>query len=288
MKRLVISTLVAALMHSTACTAVIVYDVNKDVHNTTGQPAYGFKIVLKGEHGVVWHYDGYPDNWRFLEFVPPSVENAPEGKVTVLRWRQPLNPAGMSQPIPDCNWVHVGYRLDTPAEVLEACWTDSNGACLPVPEAQVDQPSQWGDVTDRTLTITIKNALRNGHTITVRVFGYRLWDGQMGLDRLNRNNPALAPSNFTPVPGVEGDITLAHNEVRTFQFGIPSSVPGTDWPSIILKKGDPKQELFVDLAQFHYAPFVPAVSRVGLVAMGALVLVAGMVVIARRPRHTPA
>jgi hypothetical protein len=284
MKRLVISILGAALMHGTACMAAIVYDVNKDVHNGTGQPAYGFKIVLQGARSVVWHYDGFPDSWRFHQFAS-SVTSAPEGQVTVLQWSQPLNPAGTPQPIPDCNWVHVGYRLDLPADVLEACWTDSNDTCIP--GGEIPQVTQIVDLADRVLSVTLKNALRSGLPVTVRVFGYRLRQGRLGLDRLNRSNPDMALSNFTPVPGAVGDITLAHNESRVFQVEIPASVTYEDGPpSLILIKGDPKQELFVDIAQFSPEPaVVPAVSRLGLVALVALVLAAGAVMMARRPRR---
>ncbi|OHB65519.1 MAG: hypothetical protein A2Y76_04500 [Planctomycetes bacterium RBG_13_60_9] len=289
MKRLAISTLIAALMHGAACMAATGFaDVNKDVHNGTGQPAYGFKIVLLGTPAVIWHYDGYPSDWRFSAFEK-IVVSAPEGQTTVLYWSQPLNPAGTPQPIPDCNWVHVGYRLELPADILEAYWTDRNGTLIP--GGHVRQATQIVTLENRVLSVTIKNALRDELPLTIRVFGYRLWEGRLGLDSLNRNNPEMALSHFAPVPGAVGDITLAHDESRTFRAEIPASMLGPGGPpALILIKGDPKQESFVDIAQFYYGepPGFPAVSQVGLVAMVALVLAAGTIVMARRPRHTTA
>jgi hypothetical protein len=291
MKRLVIGTLIVVLVHGAACVAAMSFDVNKDVHNGTDQPAYGFTIVLRGTPVLIGHYDGVPSKWHFRTFRK-SVVSAVEGQTTVLQWSDPLNAAGTPEPMPHCQWVHVGYRLDLPADVLEAYWTDRNGTLIP--GGKIPQPTQIIDLVGRTLSVTIKNALRDESlSVTVKVFGYRLWEGWMGLDSLNFSNPDMN-SGFTPVPGAEGEITLAHNESRTFHAEIPASVVGRDGPpSLILIKGDPKKEVFVDIAQFYTdrwpsVPPVPVVSQGGLIVMVMLVLAAGAVMIGRHPRHRTA
>ena len=289
MKRLVISALMAVLVQGAACMAQRTYDVNKDVHNGTDHPAYGFTIVLQGTPQLLSHFDGYPTKWRFRTFEKSIV-----GETTVLYWSDPLNGAGAPVPIPYCNWVHIGYRLDRPADILEAYWTDQNGVVLP--GGQIPQPTQTMDlqiVNNRTLStsLTIKNALRNGLTVTVNVAGYRLWDGQLGLDVLNGENPTLT-SGLTPVPGAEGEITLTPGQSKTFRAEVPVSAltPGKMLPSVLLVKT--KKDVFTDYAQFYPAmtvpPVVPALSHVGLIVMATLVLATGAIVIARCPRHTTA
>jgi hypothetical protein len=289
MKRLMISALTAVLVYcGAACMAQTLnqpsYDVNKDVHNQTNQPAYGFKIVLRGTPTLTSHYDGIPGTWRFREFGASAGSDS-GGATTVLYWNNPADGNGMAGPIPHCQWVHVGYRLEQAADLLEAYWTDINGESI----GKVEQATQIFRLVDRTLSVTIKNALRDGSQLTVQVFGYCVWDGQLALDSLNPGNSAL-DSAFSPVPGV-GEITLDPGQSRTFSVQIPASLAARDKPpSLLLKKG--KDGVFMDYAQFspgEWPPIPhPAVSQGALILMVMLVLGTGAVVIARRARHTTA
>jgi len=287
MKRLLISTLMAALMPGAACLAAIIVDVNKDVCNGTGQPVFGFKIVLLGTPTVLSHYDGFPNGWRFAAFSQ-TVVAAAEGQTTILQWSQPRSAGGAPEPVPlpGNEWVHVGYRLAQPADVLEAYWTNESG--MLVPGGQIRQPGQFFEWEDGTIVVTIKNSLRDGKPLTVRVFGHLFWGSSMSLDSLNRNNPSLNDGDLKTVPGAEGDITLDHNVSKTFRVQVPVSMladPGKP-PALLLVKGDPKKESFRDFAQFYREPpKVPAVSQGVLVVLAALVLATGGIAIARRPRH---
>ncbi len=295
MKRLMISILMAALMPGAAWTAQRSFDVNKDVHNGTDHPAYGFTIVLRGTPQLLGHFDGFPTKRHFHTFQP-NIVGAAEGQTTVLHWSDPRNPADAPEPVPYCNWVHVGYRLDLPADILEAYWTDQNGAALL--GGQIPQPTQIPDiqiVDNRMLSasLTLKNALRHNQTVTVKVSGYRLWNGQLNLDMLNAENPTMS-SGFTLIPGAEGEITLAPGESKTFRTDVPTSglTPGEMLPSVLLVKS--KKDVFTDYAQFYPAirwptgSHIPVVSHRGLIVMVLLVLATGGIVIARRPRHTTA
>jgi hypothetical protein len=292
MKRLMISALMAMLVHGAACMAQTEnqpsYDVNKDVRNTTDYPAYGFKIVLRGTPVLFSHYDGIPHQRGFHTFDHPVV-SAAEGQTTVLYWSDPVNTAGMPEPIPHLEWVHVGYRLDRCAEILEAYWTDQDGGLIP--GGKVNQVPQIFTWVGRDFRITLKNTLRDRSPVTVEVSGYRLWEGRMGLENLNGSNPEMN-TGFYPVPDAEGEITLGPGESKTLQFSIPPSLAARDKPpSLFLKKG--KQGVFIDYAQFYPAnwpsvPPQPAVSQGGLILMVMLVLGTGAIVIARRTRHTTA
>jgi len=292
MKRLMISTLVAALVAGAVCMAQAPsqpsYDVNKDARNGTDYVAYGFRIVLRGTPAVLSHYDGIPHQRGFRTFVPTAGSDS-EGQTTVLYWKDPVNAAGVAEGIPKLEWVHVGYRLDRPAEILEVYWTDTNG--LLIPNGKIDQVSQIFSWVGRNLCVTLKNALRDRPTVTVQVSGYRLWEGRMDLGNLNPTNPEMN-SGFYPVPGVGGDITLGPGESKALVFEIPPSLAGRDVPpSLFLKKLKP--DVFLDFAQFYPAKWpsearVPAVSHGGVIVMVVLVLAVGGIVIARRPRRTMA
>ncbi|UCG58667.1 MAG: hypothetical protein JSU70_03965 [Phycisphaerales bacterium] len=286
MNRIVLATLATVLIYGTTCMAAVGYDdVNKDVHNDSSEPAYGFRILLEGVHDVIWHFDGYPDGWRFDNFDSRVVVEGDGRRTTVLQWSQPLNPAGEPEPIPPCTWVHIGYRLMTQADIGEVCWTDESGGCI-ADEGYIRQPTQTIDLIDGVYVLTIKNALRDGLPLSIGVVGYRLSPGALRLDELNRRNPTLNPSvagNYTPFPGAEGVIVLDSGESRSFEIPI---VPGTTTPTttlIICKKN----KNFVDISQHVPGPRDgdgPTLTQWGLIIMVLALLTVGAVVIARRRR----
>ncbi len=291
MKRVMFCVIAVVLMYGATCMAATGFDdVNKDVHNDTNEPAYGFRIVLKGEQNVIWNYNGYPNDWRFGDFKTSIVVEA-DGETTMLQWSEPLNPNGDPKAMPYCTWVHVGYRLTTHADILEACWTNESGDCISL----IAQPTQIVDLEDGFFVLTIKNALRDESLVVyVDVKGYRLWDGRMGLDELNGANPELALGKFIPFSDAAGIIQLAHDESRTFTvLPLPGSYSPLGEPSVIIfKEGKDKDNedivTFRDFSQFVPEPppphGFPTVSEWGLIIMALLLVTAGAVVIVRRSK----
>lgn len=268
MKRIMFSTLAIVFIYGMTCTAAdVIIDINKDVHNASGSPAWDFRIVLDGVPTIESHYDGYPNSWRFGNFNY-TVEN----ETTILRWSEPLAPNGDSSPIPDCNWVHIGYRLDRPADILEACWTDENGQCLP--NGKVEQVYQDVDVVNGTATLTLKNTLQDGVTVTIGDVQFVVLDDETPLANLNAQNTDLA---FEPVPGGEGEIVLESGQSHTLT--IPGDIPKGKFV-VIRKVGNE----YVDFSQFWEAPPVepPAVSEWGLIVMALFLVTVGAIAIVRR------
>lgn len=163
---------------------------NKKVHNNTGVGAYDFKIVLGGARKVLKNYNGFPWSYRFRKFKAYVVC----GSVTVLRWWDPVDPTGAPGPIPHCAWVHIGYRLDRPARVLLACWTDNWGRCICT--TRVRQPGhnviypRW---PQRVVNLTLYNDLiePSDTNILVQNVSYAVVDEELPLEDLNDENQYL-------------------------------------------------------------------------------------------------
>lgn len=272
MKRFVYSTLSIVLIYGMTCTAAtVIDDINKDVHNASGLPAYDFRIVLDGVPIVISHFDGFTNDYHFGHF-----ETIVENETTVLRWSEPLDPNGESNPIPDCNWVHVGYRLDRHADILEACWTDEDAQCLP--NGIVKQVTQNVDHNrDGTVTLTLKNTLRDEVTLSVSNVQYAVLDGETALDNLNAQNTDLE-LEFMPLPGADEEIVIEPGSSHSLK--ISEKIPLGKY-LVYRKEG----ENYVDFGQhWEPPPVIPTLSEWGLIIMAVLLVSAGTIVIWQRRR----
>jgi hypothetical protein len=282
MKRYVF-ILTIVLMSGTICTAQVYYlSLNKDVRNETGMDAHGLKIVVSGQPEVLQNFDGVTNENHFGRFTTEVIDGT-----TVLWWSEPLDPNGQARPIPDGEWVHIGYRLNLPAEILEAYWTDENGDRI----GDIGQPSQ--EVTrlpDGSFDLTITNDLRNGISVSFEVTGYASVGHEIPLAQLNASNPLF--NNLTPLGGAGGNTQLSSGLSESL------TIPGDpDKPYTIYVKEGKNGNNEVTFRDYGYygpseldpqVPRVPTVSEWGLIIMGLLLLVAGTVMIVRRKQRITA
>jgi hypothetical protein len=269
MKRIIVYTVAILFMTGTTTAQGDTYYVNKDMHNGTGQDAYDFKIILGGAQNIIWHFDGYENDNHFDDFDWEVVDGN-----TVLDWNDP-NPG----PIPDCNWVHVGYEYtknNGPAPVLLACWTDANGD--PITGGDVNQPTPYFEREDPQdpcsgVNIIFTNDLETEETVTVENVYYTVYQQPLSLDQLNQQNAQLA-SDLSLVSGGAGPFVLGPGQ--STQLSIPPVPYG--YSVVIRFEG----EEFVDFAQQTMGAPIPTVSQWGLIIMGLLMLAVGTTMIQRR------
>jgi len=260
--------------------------LNKDVHNNTGQPAWDFKIVLAGRQRVEWHYDGYPDDYRFTQFDIDS-----SGVNTVLRWTQPVNPGGVPDSIPPCRWVHIGYKTVKPAQILVSCWTDKLGNCINrfgrIPVKQATHDFAWSNYVDRQVILRIFNYLNPNDTLKIENIYYAVRNSEVPLDQLNRRNLTLAGELqlLSAGPYVIGPTeSHGHSVILT----LPVQVQPGQFVVVRFEGADSTfaDTAFVDFGQHEMEALagVPTMSRWGVIALVLSLLAVGVILIMRRKR----
>jgi len=289
MKRCVF-ILTIVLMSGAICMAQVLYlSINKDVHNGSEQEAHGLKIVLEGQRTVLQRFDGVKDENHFGD-CNETVEN----DETILWWHDPLRGENNEpRPIPHCEWVHIGYRLDLPAKILEVYWTDENGNRI---GDVIGQPTQEVifDPDSPNLELEITNNLKNEMTVSVELVGYAIVEKDIPLEELNAGNSLFNSNNLTPFAGANGNIQLTSGSPE--RFDIPRVPNKPDTYAIYLKRGknggDGNTVVYRDFGQFGPIPEwepipgtgFPTVSLWGLIVMALLLAMAGAIVIRRRQR----
>jgi hypothetical protein len=287
MKRIIFSTVAMVLIFSTICMAQVMYlSLNKDVQNKTGSDAHGIKIVLKGQFTVIEHFDGLENANHFGEF---TVEVDVENDETILWWHDPKGENDEPRPIPDDEWVHIGYRLNLPAEILETYWTDENGDLI----GYIMQPPQEVifEPDSPNLELRITNNLRNGMPISFDLVGYAVVEQEIPLADLNADNPLF--SNLTSFAGASGNIQLNSGSSESFDIPRNTDLDKPETYAIYLKHGinGDNTVVFKDFGHFGPVPpyvppvkptDIPTVSQWGLIIMAVLLVTVGAVVIVRR------
>lgn len=272
MSKTVFGMLVVVLTCGAVCLGAI-YDINKDVHNNSGEDAYGFVIELDGEPNILDNYNGFPNRHRFRTFAPPGRDNG----TTILKWTNPLLPDGSEGPVPHCTWVHVGYKMDAPANILRSYWTNADGDLL----IDVNQVSQFPETSpDGSVTLTVANTLVTGNPVTFTIEGFSILDEPIPLAELNSDNGVFDNANLTPPPGGATEVVLGPGE--SWSMTVPD-VPD-DKVFVYVKKSKD----FNDYGQLDPAPVLPTMSQWGLIVMVALLAGAGVIMIARRQHRTAA
>jgi len=286
MKRFM-SILTIMLVFGAICMAQVRYlSINKDVLNATGSDAHGLKIVLKGQPTVLQHFDGVQDENHFNSFVTEVANDT-----TILWWSEPLGANGEVRPIPDGEWVHIGYRLNLPAEILEAYWTDESGARI---GDVIGQPTQEVifDPSDPNLKLKITNNLQNGISVSFEVVGYAVVEQEIPLDELNAANPLF--NDLTPFAGASGNTQLTSGLSESFDIPRTTDQNKPETYAIYLKHGknggNGNTVVFRDFGQYGPVPPtdgirpVPTLSEWSLIVMALLLVSAGAIVIWRRQR----
>ncbi len=267
MKRFV-CILSIVLMSGSMCMGQHILSINKDVHNDSGTVVHGIKIKLGGQPVVLQHYDGFTNKNHFGSFTTAVVDGD-----TVLWWSEPLGSNGQYRPIPHCEWVHVGYRLDRPADILATYWTDENGDHV----RDINQPGQEVTLTsDGRLKLKVSNTLEAGVPISFTIAGYAFVGQGIPLAELNGDNPIF--NTLTPVGGT---VNLPPGAVKST---IVPSDPDKPW-FIYVKEGKVGDTVvFRDYGQFG-PPIggpIPTVSQWGLIILAVLVVLGGVIAIRRR------
>ena len=282
MKRLV-SILIIVFAFGTISVAQVRYlSINKDVHNGTGQEAHGLKIVIKGQLTVVQRFDGIEDENHFGNFNEDydGVNNE-----TILWWYDPRGENDEPRPIPHCEWVHIGFRLNLPGEILETYWTDENGDQI---GNIIPQPYQEiiFDPDDTNLQLKITNSLRNGSPVSFELAGYAIVEQEIPLNELNAANPLF--NNLTPFAGASGNIQLTSGSSRSFNIPRNTDENKPETWAIYLKRGKDGGDTVVyrDFGQYGPVPPVPppnpTVSQWGLIIMAVVLAAVGAIAIRKR------
>lgn len=287
MKRFVYSILAIVLIYGTICMAQVRYlSINKDVLNATGSDAHGLKIVLKGQYTVMQRFDGFPNANHFGDFKEDvDVEN----DETILWWHDPRGENDEPRPIPDGEWVHIGYRLNLPAEILEAYWTDENGDCIGYNIIQQPTQEVIFDPYNPNLELKITNNLQNGMSVSFEMVGYAVVEQEIPLAELNALNPLF--NDLTPFASASGNTQLTSGLSKSFDIPRNTDPKKPETYAIYLKNvrnGNNGNELvFRDFGQYGPVPPIngfPTVSEWGLIIMAVLLVSAGTIAIWRRRR----
>jgi hypothetical protein len=165
--------------------------INKRVHVGGGGGPLGLKVVFAGHEEIYGHYDGHPDDWRFTEF-----ESWFDGENTTIFWTGPVDPTGTPRPLPYCTWVHIGWEIENPFDVVEMAWTD--GAGITQPDWTIKQPGSDAGKKDAEdpPRFRLTNGMETG-TAEISDVYYRVFDDPLALADLSLLNPALDPDSMT-------------------------------------------------------------------------------------------
>jgi hypothetical protein len=267
---------------------VLYLSLNKDVLNETGIDAHGLKIVIKGQLTVMEHFDGLPSANHFGEF---TVDADVEKDETILWWHDPRGENDEPKPIPDGDTVHIGFRLNLPAKILETYWTDENGDLI----GYIIQPSQEVifDPYSLNLELKVTNDQRNGMSVSYEMIGYAIVEQEIPLAELNAENPLF--NNLTPFAGASGNTQLTSGSSDSFDIPRNTDLDKPETYVIYLKHGlgnGGNTVVFKDFGQFGPVPAyeppspVPTVSEWGLIILAVLMLMVGAMVIHRRRQVT--
>lgn len=285
-----ISILTVELMFTAICVAQVRYlSINKDVHNATGQEAHGLKIVLKGQPIVLQRFDGVQNENHFGD----CNENVDvENDKTILWWHDPRGENNDPKPIPHCEWVHIGYRLNLPAGILEFYWTDESGARIGDVMPQTKQEVIFNP-SDPNLKLKITNTLQSDMSVSFELVGYAVVDQEIPLNELNAANPIF--NNLTPFAGASGNTQLTSGSSESFDIPRNTDPDKPETHAIYLKKvingGNGNTVVFTDYGQYGPVPWYdiviipednPTVSQWGLIIIAVLLVSAGTIAIWRR------
>jgi hypothetical protein len=273
MKKLIISAIAFAFLGGLfAAPAFACCYTNKDVHQGVQDvPVWDFKVILQGEVNVLWWYTGYPDAWRFQQFEWWH----PGDGTTVLKWWDPIGPSGEPGPIPYCVYVHVGWLIDPPTNVILCSWTDEHQNPI-FPQGFVKEPSHF--VTPLPDPVLILSYWIEYGEAEVSDFYYQFYQEEIPLDQLNDRNPMLDPANMIPVPG--SWVIPPGSEVF---IPIPDP-PGPDWYYVYRFKGW-CDNIFEDFGQHQMEEEqadIPTLTEWGMIILALLLLTAGTIAVVRR------
>jgi hypothetical protein len=272
-KLLLLSVAVVVLSAFLSAPAEACCIVNKDVHNGTGVPAYDVEIEISGLRDVVDHYDGYPGDYRFRQFATWQA-----GGKTYLRWFDPVDPAGNPGPIPDCEYVHIGYELNRPAPYSHGWWTDAAGNMIvnPPNSGHIQQPSHyfWPPfLPDPPQPFPATLVLRNDfegcpYPTIIANISYAVLPSEIPLDSLNAENAYLA-SVLEPLADGPFEMLLGDS------LAIPIPVPIPPGYVVVYRfdGGFQSPNEFVDFGQHHWVgQEIPTLTEWGLIIFGVVLL----------------